>query len=406
MLLKRDATRVFVAMSGARALFFSLVVVTNIVYQIEVAHLDPLRVLLIGTVLEATCLVFQVPTGILADAHSRHATVVLGYGLWGAGFVVEGLFPSFWPIVLAQVIWGAGASLVDGADSAWISDEVGPERAAGLFIRAGQVGSVTALAGIGLGAVLASVQLNLPIVLGGSLLVALGFWLALAMPECGFAPTRGSSPLRGATNLLRLRPVLYTILAVNFFAAMSSEGFDRLQQFHLLRDTGIPTLAGHPPVLWFGVLAAVSSLLGLAGLQAVRRWVDLNSHRCTSRSLLLVISVLVAGLLGFALAQTFVVAVGFLWTARLMRRLYTPVQHAWMNQSLEPASRATLFSVNGLVDALGQITAGPLIGIVASLISLPAALAGSALMLCPVLLLLAFGGRLPAKIVAGPELGV
>jgi DHA3 family tetracycline resistance protein-like MFS transporter len=396
MLFKRDATRVYVAMSGASALFFSLVVVTNIVYQIEVAHLDPLRVLLIGTVLEATCLVFQLPTGILADAYSRRATVVLGYGLWGAGFVVEGLFPSFWPIVLAQVIWGAGASLVDGADSAWISDEVGPERAARLFIRAGQVGSVTALAGIGLGAVLASVRLNLPIVLGGSLLVVLGLWLALAMPENGFAPRPGSSPLRGARQLLRLRPVLYTILAVNFFAAMSSEGFDRLQQFHLLRDIGLPDLAGHPPVLWFGVLAAVSSILGIAGLQAVRRWVDLNSHRSASRGLLLVTSVLAAGLLGFALAQSLAVAVGFLWTARLMRRLYGPVQRAWMNQSLEPASRATLFSVNGVVDALGQITAGPLIGIVA-LISLPAALAGSAALLSPALLLLALRGRLPAQ---------
>jgi DHA3 family tetracycline resistance protein-like MFS transporter len=397
MLFTRDATRVYLAMRGASALFFSLVVVTNIVYQIEVAHLDPLRVLLIGTVLEATCLVLQLPTGVLADAYSRRATVVLGYGLWGAGFVVEGLFPSFWPIVLAQVIWGAGASLVDGADSAWISDEVGPEKASGLFIRAAQVGSVTALAGIGLGAVLASVQLNLPIILGGSLLVVLGVWLALAMPENGFAPTPGSSPLRGARQLLRLRPVLYTILAVNFFAAMSSEGFDRLQQFHLLRDIGLPTLAGHPPVLWFGVLAAVSSILGIAGLQAVRRWVDLNSHRSASRGLLLVTLVLAAGLLGFALAQSFAVAVGFLWTARLMRRLYGPVQRAWMNQSLEPASRATLLSVNGVVDALGQITAGPLIGIVATLISLPAALAGSAMLLGPALLLLALGGRLPAR---------
>jgi DHA3 family tetracycline resistance protein-like MFS transporter len=145
------------------------------------------------------------------------------------------------------------------------------------------------------------------------------------------------------------------------------------------------------------VLAAVSSLLGIAGLQIVRRRVDLNSHRSASRGLLLVTLVLAAGLLGFALAQSFAVAVGFLWTARLMRRLYGPVQRAWMNQSLEPASRATLLSVNGVVDALGQITAGPLIGIVATLISLPAALAGSAMLLGPALLLLALGGRLPAR---------
>jgi hypothetical protein len=52
-------------------LYFSMLAVTNLVYQVEVAHLDPLRLLLVGSVLELTCLVFQIPTGLFADAFSR-----------------------------------------------------------------------------------------------------------------------------------------------------------------------------------------------------------------------------------------------------------------------------------------------------------------------------------------------
>jgi DHA3 family tetracycline resistance protein-like MFS transporter len=394
MLFKRDAARVYLVMSGVGALLFSMIVVTNIVYQVEVAHLDPLRVLLIGSVLEATCLLFQLPSGLLADRYSRRAAVVAGTALWGAGFVVEGLFPSFWPIVVAQVIWGIGVTFVDGADSAWITEEVGSERAANLFVRGGQLGSIGSLVGIFIGSLLASLQLSLPIVIGGALFVMLAVWLAFAMPEAGFQPAT-SWGLGQARSLIRLKPVLVTIFAITFFAAMSSEAFDRLQQVHLLKDTGLPTLFGLSSVLWFGIIAAVASVIGLGGMQLVRRYVDLTSHVVVSRGLFLLVSVLTASLLGFALSRTFAVAVCFLWIASLMRRVYGPVQRAWLNQSLEPSTRATLFSFDGQVDAFGQILAGPVIGLVATLVSLPAALVVGAIFLAPTLLLFAFTVRQP-----------
>ena len=58
-----------------------------------------------------------------------------------------------------------------------------------------------------------------------------------------------------------------------------------------------------------------------------------------------------------------------------------PVQRAWLNRSLDPSNRATLFSVDGQADALGQIVGGPMIGVVASGISIRAALVVSASLL-------------------------
>ena len=67
----KDPTFVYLVMHATGPLFFNTLATTNLVYQVEVAHLDPLRLLLVGSVLELTCLVFQIPTGLFADAFSR-----------------------------------------------------------------------------------------------------------------------------------------------------------------------------------------------------------------------------------------------------------------------------------------------------------------------------------------------
>lgn len=122
----KDPTFVYLVLRAGGALFFATLAATNLVYQVEVAHLDPLRPLLIGTVLEITCFVFQVSSGLLADAFSRRWAVAVG--LRARGFILEGLVPQFAAIAIAQVIRGIGATLSDGADDAWIThhSRVGP----------------------------------------------------------------------------------------------------------------------------------------------------------------------------------------------------------------------------------------------------------------------------------------
>jgi DHA3 family tetracycline resistance protein-like MFS transporter len=171
---------------------FRLVATVNLVYQIEIVRLSPFQLLTVGSVLELTCLLLQVPTGVLADAWSRRATLVLGVGLIGLGFIVEGAILSFPTVLLAQAVWGAGASLVDGADSAWLVDEIGEERAAGAFLRSSQVSSAFLLLAIPASAGLAAVRLNLPVLLGGALYVLLAGYLWAAMTERGGGDRRGA----------------------------------------------------------------------------------------------------------------------------------------------------------------------------------------------------------------------
>jgi MFS transporter, DHA3 family, tetracycline resistance protein len=186
---------------------------------------------------------------------------------------------------------------------------------------------------------------------------------------------------RSSLTAVRRRPLILTILAITVVFGLSSEGVDRLYQVHFLKDVGLPSFAGLSPVLWFGVISGGSALIGIATTHVIRRRLDLENGTHVARLLLAFTAVRALMVAGFALATNLFVAITFLWVATVMRQAITPVQRAWLNRSLDPANRATLFSVDGQADAVGQIVGGPVIGIVASGVSIRAALVASASLL-------------------------
>jgi DHA3 family tetracycline resistance protein-like MFS transporter len=389
---------IYVLLSGASSLFYALVFTVNIVYQVETVRLNPLQLVLVGTLLESVCFLFQVPTGILADMYSRRRAVVLGILLIGAGFLVEGSIPRFAAVLVAQVLWGLGATLKDGADAAWVADEVGAERAGQAYLRAGQFGAVAALLGVAASVGLASVRLNLPIVLGGVLFLALGAVLARLMPERHFVPApredRGSwqqmgHMLRAGVRVVRLRPVLLTILGIGVFYGMFTEGFDRLWQYHLLHNLVFPSLGSVQPVVWFGLIQVGVTGLNLGATEIIRRRVDTNSHRAVAGALCALDGLLVVGVTAFAVAGQFALAVAAYWLVATVRSTRGPLEQVWMNQRLDARVRATVFSLRGQVDAFAQIVGGPILGAIAAAFSTRSALLAAAVLLAPALLLYA-----------------
>ena len=47
-----------------------MIVTVLMVYQVEVAGLTPLELVMVGTAMEAAAFVFEVPTGVVADRYS------------------------------------------------------------------------------------------------------------------------------------------------------------------------------------------------------------------------------------------------------------------------------------------------------------------------------------------------
>jgi DHA3 family tetracycline resistance protein-like MFS transporter len=65
--------------------------------------------------------------------------------------------------------------------------------------------------------------------------------------------------------------------------------------------------------------------------------------------------------------------------------MHSPLQTAWVNQKLESQVRATVHSMFGQVDAIGQVMGGPIVAVIASVGSAAASLVTSGLLLTPAL---------------------
>lgn len=399
-----DAYRLYLLFGGVSSFLFAVAYTVVNVYRVEAAGLTPLQLVLVGTVLEVTYFLFNVPTGVVADTYSRRWSVVVGVGFWGIGLGLEGSVPRFGAILAAQVLGGIGYTFVEGAVEAWLSDEVGEERLGPALLRGGQVGRVAGFLGIGASVGLASIGLGLPLVAAGGGFVVLAGLLAATMREPGFRrPERAAVGAVGAVGVVarsraalgamgetgrsglgavRGRPLARTILAGAAIFGGFSEGFDRLWEAHFLTTIGLPDLGALEPVVWFGIIEAVALLLGVGAAEVVRR-LDLESPPVAVRLLCGLEAVLLVGVVVVALAGSFAVAVAAYWLAATARGLVSPVYTAWINRGIEPRVRATVLSLSGQADALGQFTVGPLLGGIGSLFGLRAALTAAGLALVP-----------------------
>ena len=389
-------------MLGAASFFTMTYGILAPVYRIEEAGLNPLQLVLVGTALEASVFLFEIPTGIVADVYSRRASIIVGFLMIGAGFIVEGSFPTFATIVLAQVIWGVGYTFTSGAQQAWLADEVGGQGVGRIFLRGSQVGQVGALIGIGAGVALGTIGLGLPLVVAGALMIGLAFFVALVMPEAGFRRTPGDEreswramgqTFIGGVRAIRLRPMLAVVVAVTVIYGAASEPIDRLWPIHLLTNFEFPSVGGLDTVVWFGIIGATSLLIGIAVTEAVRRRFDVDEPRTTIRLLAVLNLVHIASVAVIALAGSFALAVTVLLASRVIRGVIDPVLDAWTNQYLDSKIRATVFSMRGQGDALGQIVFGPAMGALATLATIRSALMGVAALLLVAQPLYIFSGR-------------
>ena len=392
---------VYLIVAGVGSAAFSMYAVISLVYQITEAGLNPLELILVGTVLEVSAFLSEIPTGVVADVYSRRLSLILGSFLVGAGFIIEGLFPVFGVILVAQVVWGVGATFRSGAQEAWIADEIPNEGVGRVYLRGSQVGQIGAIVGIVSGVALASgyieltiPDLGVPLVVGGFLTILVGMFMAAAMPEEGFrgAPADERESWKAMTRtfsegvrLVRRRTALIAILAIAVFYGASSEPIDRYFELHVLTITGfnLPPLAALNPVVWWGIISVAGLFLGIGATEVVRRYIDIDSSRIAVRALSWANAVAILSVVVFALAGNFGIAIAANLAYRVMRGIGGPIKQAWTNQQLESNVRATVFSMSAQADAFGQVASGPAIGVLATTTTVRAALLVVAALLVP-----------------------
>src|SRR5262249_44564357 len=86
--------------------------------------LDTFQISVLFIIWTATGIVFEVPTGALADKYSRRGILAMGEIIRGLGYVTWLVWPTFWGFAIGFVGWGIGESLDSGTFQALVYDEL------------------------------------------------------------------------------------------------------------------------------------------------------------------------------------------------------------------------------------------------------------------------------------------
>jgi DHA3 family tetracycline resistance protein-like MFS transporter len=382
------------------------------VYFVRVVHMSPLQLVLVGTVMEAAIFVFEVPTGAFADTFGRKLSLIVAFVIQGTAIVIVGAVPNFWAIAAAWALWGFGWTFESGTWEAWLADEIGVERLPGVLMRATRIGYGSGIAGLLAGVGIALWNIQAAVIFGGVVTIAMGVACIFVMPETGWsrkpveerlsAPRELASTVSTAVRFVRAQPALLLLIGATVVAGASSEAFDRLWEAHFIRDVGLPDVGSLDPIVWFGLFGVLISVLGLVISTVVIKRFETASSPLLARSLLWLTTVLTVALVAFGLAHSLALALCALLIAQAARGMLAPVYMAWLNRQITDSSvRATVISIAGQADAIGQAGGGPGLGAIGNAFGLRSALVAGGLVLAPAI---ALYGRAVAHHGREPEL--
>jgi len=380
------------------------------VYLVSELDLSPLQLVLMGTAMETAVFLFEIPTGVVADTYSRRLSLIIGYLGMGLTWTLVGVFSAPWLIIALWGLWGLSHTFTSGAYEAWITDEVGVDRVGRLFLVGARIWYVGAVLGLILQVAIGIFSLRSGVIVGGAITIACGLLCIFLMPETGFRrrprAERGSAlaemrtTAAGGVRFAWAAPVIMLLVGVQLFMGMSAEAFDRLKEAHFLRDVGLPAVGDLDPVVWFGIFWLVGMILGFLATGWLIKRFERHGRRFVTSALVVLTAIEMVTMLVFALTGAVWLAIAALLGVFFARDLASPLYTIWLNSQITDSSvRATVLSISGQANAIGQAGGGPALGAIGNVWGIRAALALGAAVVAPALALygraIAHEGREP-----------
>jgi hypothetical protein len=377
------------------------------VYLVVDARLSPSRLVLIGVAQGFVALVFEVPAGVLADTVSRKWSLVVSHGLMGTAMVATGVVTDVEALVATQMLWGLAWTFANGADVAWITDELDePALIAVVLVRAGRAQLTGAAAGlVTVGALAALTERSTAMVLAGAAMVVLGAYVALRFSERRFVPAatrrwRTSCAIlaRGSALVWSSRPLLL-MFGATFLAYGAAGAAGRLQPRRLV-DLGLPV----DPVAWLTVLGVLTLLGGAAALRIAQPHVDDSRTPLRAYSVACVVGLV--GATGLAAAPEEVSgSAAALLLAGIAAPLTRTIGTIWVNRQTSADVRATVHSLLAQAEYLGAIACGLVTAAVAGIAGLPAALVACGALFAIAIVLVRRAGAPADRVLASADAG-
>jgi MFS family permease len=320
--------------------------------------------------------VFEVPTGVVADTRGRRFSYLLGAATLLAStflyFVMWQVHAPFVGWVVASILLGLGFTFFSGATEAWLVDALGATGYAGtletVLGRAQTVGGAAMLVGSVSGGVIAQLtNLGVPYLLRAAFLGATFLVAARFMHDIGFSPRRGANAVDEVRSVVRGSieggwrnpPVRALMLAAPFTSGAAFFAFYASQPY-LLQLFGDPTAYGIA-----GLTAAIFAGAQIVGGLLVPHARRLFRRRTDALIIGTILNVMILGVIGWT--ANFAVALALLAVWAMVFAIETPLRQAYINGVIASEQRATVLSFDSLMGSTGGVIAQPALGKVADI---------------------------------------
>jgi MFS family permease len=368
--LARRIQRTYLVLLLGNTLAASFIWGINTLFLLD-AGLSNLEAFAANAVFSAGMMIFEIPTGVIADTLGRRASYLLGtitlavatllyYVLW----VVDA---PFWEWALISALLGLGFTFFSGATEAWLVDALhyaGHDGGLEAVLGRGQmVMGVAMLGGSVLGGVIAqATSLGVPFLMRVGVLLAMFVLAYRLMHDLGFTPDVSAGPLQATRTVfdasleygLKNPPVRWMMLAAPFSAGVGIYTFYALQPFllELWGDPNAYSIAGLA-----AAIVAGSQILGGYAAPHIRR-------RFPKRTTALVMTGTAGGVILALVGVT-----GSFWPALLLLVVWAllaaaamPIRQAYINDMIPSQQRATVLSFDSLMGSTGGVVVQPLLG--------------------------------------------
>jgi MFS family permease len=368
--LARRIQRTYLALLLGNTLAASFIWGINTLFLLD-AGLSNLEAFAANSFFTAGMVLFEIPTGVVADTWGRRMSYLLGtITLAGSTFLYYLLWVAsgpFWLWAIVSVLLGLGFTFFSGAVEAWLVDALhyadydgGLEAVLG---RGQMVSGAAMLGGSVAGGVIAqATSLGVPFLLRVAVLLVMFAVAFRLMHDLGFSPAPAERPLTAVRNVfgasvqygLGNPPVRWVMLAAPFASGVGFYTFYALQPYLL-------ELYGDPEAYSVaGLAAAIVAGAQIAGGYAAPRIRGLFRKRTTALILGGLASTVILLLIGvtnaFWLALVLLALWGLIFAADM------PIRQAYLNDMIPSQQRATVLSFDSLMGSSGGVVVQPLLG--------------------------------------------
>ena len=365
--------RTYLVLLLGNTLAASLIWGINTIFLLD-AGLSNLQAFAANAFFTAGMVLFEVPTGVVADTAGRRVSYLLGTLTLAASTLLYVLLwrihAPFWQWAVVSVLIGLGFTFFSGAVEAWLVDALKATgfsgELEGVFGRGQVVTGVATLGGSVAGGLIAQqTNLGVPFVIRGLILVGMFFLAFRLMHDVGFSPEKGGRVL---TEIRKIAPasieyglgvpaVRWLMIQSLFTGGVGIYGFYALQPYllQLYGDRHAYVIAG----LAAAIVAGAQIVGGLAAPR-IRRLFRRRTSALIATSTL---SIVVLGLMG--ILQNFWVVIGLVVIWSLIFAASMPLRQTYMNGMIPSRQRATILSFDSLMGSAGGVWAQPLLGRVA-----------------------------------------